>query len=59
MTDGRKLELFEEMIDYLCSCDSERCIEILNSLSITKQEANDLEFFDFIVDNIKEDKNEK
>ena len=40
------------MIDYLCGCDSDRCIEILSTIGITKSEAEELEFFDFITDQL-------
>ena len=55
MTDERKLELFDEMIEYLGICDTERCISIVNYIGMTKEEAKELHFLDFIVDSIREE----
>ena len=53
MTDERKLELFEGMINYVQDCtDRKQCVEILNMVGITKTEAKELDFFDFIVEQI-------
>ena len=54
MSDERKIELFNEMIDYIQSIDTERCVECLKELGITRSEAIDLEFFDFVTDQIPE-----
>ena len=51
MSDERKLEIFENLIDYLGgkSVKPSECIKILKNLKITKEEARDnLAFFDFI-----------
>jgi len=54
--DGERLvELFDEMISYLGMCDTERCVEILNSIGMTRSEARRLRFYEGIVEQIEED----
>jgi len=54
MKTKRKLELFDEMIDYLCGLDTERCIYLLETFGITKSEAEELGFFDFITEQLED-----
>ena len=45
--------LFEAMINHIQdNCTKEQCVEILRAIGMTKQEAKDLEFFDFITDQL-------
>lgn len=52
MDEYRKLEIFNDFIEYLCSIEQEKCVEILKELKVTKSEADGLEFFDTIVDQL-------
>lgn len=54
MTEERKRDLFNEMINYLCGVTPDKCIEILKKLRVTRSEAEDLEFFDFITSELPE-----
>lgn len=50
MTDKRKLEIFDNLIDLIADCDREICIDRLIELGITRNEAESLQFDDFILD---------
>ena len=52
MTQERINEVFDAMIDYLAMADNDRCIELLQDFGITRSEAVELRFFDFITDNL-------
>ena len=52
MNPERKLEIFEEMINCLCGLPADQCIKMLKSCGVTKEEAEELEFFDFITDQL-------
>ena len=56
MSEERKLEIFYELVDYLCGLDSEKCVEILREVGVTKSEAEELEFFDYITEQLSEQK---
>lgn len=53
MTDERKLEIFEALIDYLGNASEDECVGILKSLGVSQEEAKELEFFDFITDRLE------
>ena len=55
MSDERKIELFYELLNYLCDCDTEKCVEVLQSTTMTKQEAIELEFFDSVTDQLSDE----
>ncbi len=45
MEDKRKLELFENLIDYIAGAGEVQCIDTLKGIGMTKEEAKELEFF--------------
>ena len=55
MTKERKEEIFDELINYLCGLDTEKCVDVLQECGVTRSEAIELEFFDFITDELPED----
>lgn len=52
MSEERKNELFYAMLDYLCTIDTEKCIDILKDIGMTKDEAIELEFFNNVFDQL-------
>lgn len=54
MTDERIKELFFNVMDHYCNVDTEKCIDFLKEIGITKQEAKELEFYDFVCESLPE-----
>lgn len=52
MTQERKNEIFDAMVDYLAMVDADKCTDLLQEFGITRSEAAELRFFDFITDNL-------
>lgn len=54
MTDERIKELFFDIMDYYCNVDTEKCIDFLKEIGVTRQEAKELEFYDFVYESLPE-----
>ena len=54
MKDKRIKELFYEIMDYYKNTDPERCIDFLNSIGMTKSEAEELGFYEGVTEELAE-----